>query len=73
MYCVICKRPLLNPAKTVETKGDPLHFGRHCAIKTGVLVPQTRGPRLVQHDAGALDPRQMTFDMESAEDEQGRT
>ena len=33
MRCVICKRPLLRAAKTVPTKGEPLHFGRQCAIK----------------------------------------
>lgn len=72
MRCVICKRPLLRAAKTVLTKGEPLHFGRQCAIKSGVLVPVPRGPRMAVHEAGEADPRQMTFDMEEPDDEQDR-
>ena len=64
MHCVICKRPLLNPAKTMETKGEPIHWGRGCAIKTGVLIPRLRGPGPVHHAAGEVDPRQMALEME---------
>lgn len=64
MHCVICKRPLLNPAKTMETKGEPIHWGRGCAIKTGVLIPRPRVPGLVSQAPGGVDPRQMALEME---------
>ena len=68
MHCVICKRPLLNPAKTMETKGEPIHWGRGCAIKTGVLVPRPRGQAQAHTGNSEADPRQLALDMEESRD-----
>lgn len=66
MHCVICKRPLLNPAKTMETKGEPIHWGRGCAIKTGVIVPRHRAMAQAPAGASEADPRQLALDMEES-------
>ena len=64
MQCVICKRPLLNPAKTMETKHGPLMWGRVCAIKSGLIEPKARTPALVTHQqADEVDPNQLTLEL----------
>lgn len=68
MHCVICKRPLLHAAKTMETKGEPIHWGRGCAIKTGVLVPRPRGQAQAHTGTSEADPRQLALDMEESRD-----
>lgn len=66
--CVICKRPLLRPFKTIQTKGEPIHWGRGCAIKTGVHVPRHRISAGAHSGASEADPRQLALDMEESRD-----
>ncbi len=40
MKCAHCGRRLNAAAQTIQTKGDPLHFGPVCARR--VFAPETR-------------------------------
>ena len=43
LHCITCGRLILRaPAVTVERNGYPLHMGRTCAIRAGLLKPKRR-------------------------------
>lgn len=47
MICARCEKDLLKPARVIKTKGEPLYFGRACAIKVGLLTPRPKPAKLV--------------------------
>lgn len=55
MECVRCGRPLLKPAKTINSRQGPLMWGRACAIRDGVITPKPRPKALVTHDTGETE------------------
>ncbi len=47
MICARCEKDLARPVRTIKTKGEPLYFGRVCAIKAGLLIPRPKPVKLV--------------------------
>lgn len=47
MICARCEKDLVKPARVIKTKGEPLYFGRVCAIKVGLLIPRSKPVKLV--------------------------
>lgn len=47
VICARCEKDLLKPARVIKTKGEPLYFGRACAIKVGLLTPRPKPAKLV--------------------------
>jgi hypothetical protein len=64
MRCVRCDRPLLHPAKTIDSKRGPLMWGPVCALKAGLIEPPTRQRALVtHHQAQEVDENQLTLEL----------
>ena len=64
MRCVRCDRPLLHPAKTIDSKHGPLMWGPVCALKSGLIEPPARQRALVTHQqAQEVDENQLTLEL----------
>lgn len=64
MRCVRCDRPLLHPAKTIDSKHGPLMWGPVCALKSGLIEPPARQRALVMHQqAQEVDESQLTLEL----------
>lgn len=64
MRCVRCDRPLLHPAKTIDSKRGPLMWGPVCALKAGLIEAPPRQRALVtHHQAQEVDENQLTLEL----------
>lgn len=63
MRCISCGRTLTNPARTIQTAGGVVGWGRVCAVRAGLMTPKLRGifsPAIKQPEP---DPRQMKLEL----------
>ena len=64
MHCVRCGRPLITPAKAIDSKHGPLMWGPVCALKSGLIELKARQPTLITHQqAPEVDENQMALEL----------
>ena len=57
MHCVHCGRLIFRePAASVTTRGQALHYGPKCAAKSGLLQPTDHRKTLITRVCHALRP-----------------